>query len=83
MPLKPHPLKYRELLAKLKKYGVIELPHRGKGSERILLKPKEPGSFKGPQFPIKYHGESTEIKKPVITAILNRFGIPKEDFWAD
>lgn len=83
MPLKPRPLKYRELLARLKKYGVIELPHRGKGSERVLLKPTEPGSLKGPQFPVKCHGESTEIKKPVITAILNRFDILKDDFWAD
>ena len=52
---------------------------RGKGSERILLKPDPPGSNKGPQYPIKSHGKGTEISLPVINAILRRFGIT--DFW--
>lgn len=52
---------------------------RGKGSERILLKPNKPGSKQGPQYPIKDHGKDTEISIPVINAILRRFMI--KDFW--
>jgi hypothetical protein len=80
MPKRPY--KLRELLKKLKPYGIVSLTEkRGKGSERILLKPNAPGSKKGPQYPIKNHGLGTEITKQVIDAILRRFGIDKKDFW--
>ena len=73
-------LKLRELLKKLKSYGIITLPKgRGKGSEIILLKPDSPGSKKGPQFPIKNHGPGTEIDIRVIQAISRRFGIDKKE----
>ena len=75
------PFKLKELLAKLNSYGVSSLTKRGKGSERILLRPKEPGSQKGPQYPIKDHGEGTEISIPVVNAILRRFGIDQKEFW--
>jgi hypothetical protein len=76
------PLKLRELLKRLKPYGVKSFPSkRGKGSEIILVKPDAPGSRKGPQFPIKDHGLGTEIVIPVIDAILRRFGINKKNFW--
>ena len=78
-----HPLKLRELLAKLKPYDVVALAKRGKGSETILLKPIAPGSKKGPQFPVKNHGPATEIKIPVIDTILRRFGIDKDKFWEE
>jgi len=74
------PLKIRELLKRLRPYGIVLMSKkRGKGSERILLRPVEPGSKKGPQYPIKDHGKETEISLPVINAILRRFGI--NDFW--
>lgn len=74
------PLKLRELLKRLKPYGVVVMSKkRGKGSEKILLLPSEPNSNKGSQYPIKDHGGSTEITIPVIDAILRRFGIT--DFW--
>jgi len=38
-------------------------------------------SKKGPQYPVKNHGKSTEISKPVIRAILRRFEINEDDFW--
>jgi hypothetical protein len=76
-----HPFKLRELISALKGYGIISLAKRGKGSERILLKPKEPGSKKGPQYPIKDHGEGTEIPIPVVNAVLRRFGINEIEFW--
>lgn len=75
-------LALRELLKRLKPYGIETLARkRGKGSELILLKPDAPGSKKGPIYPVKNHGPSTEITVPVINAILRRFGIDKKDFW--
>lgn len=79
-------LKLRELLDRLKQYGVLALEDsgsskRGKGSEIILLKPNSPNSRQGPQYPVKNHGTGTEISVPVIDSILRRFGISKADFW--
>lgn len=75
-------LKLRELLKKLRPYGIKTLSQqRGKGSEIILLKPNSPGSKKGSQYPVKNHGQGTEIDIHVINAILRRFGINKKDFW--
>jgi len=77
----PNPLKYRELLKRLKKFGVVEIRNRGKGSERILLLPKTHGSKKGAQYPIRCHGGGDSISVPVIKAALRRFGIEPDDFW--
>jgi hypothetical protein len=83
--IKPHPLKHRELLSKLKDFGVIEVKSRGKGSERILiLKSGLAGNrYKGPQIPIKCHGEGTEHSIRVIDAVLRRFNIAPDKFWLD
>jgi len=76
------PLKVRELLQRLKPYGVVAMERkRGKGSELILIKPDPPGSNKGPQIPIKNHGNSTEIYVPVILAVLRRFEIDPKVFF--
>jgi len=75
------PLRYRELLRRLRKYGVVEVAKRGKGSERILLRPEAPGSKRGAIYPIKHHGAHTEITIPVIEAALRCFGIEAADFW--
>ncbi len=79
-------LKLRELLQRLRPYGVEVLEEsggskRGKGSEIILLKPNSPGSRQGPTIPIKHHGQGTEIAPQVIDSILRRFEIPKAEFW--
>jgi len=80
MPRKP--LRVRELLARLKPYGVKVLPKsRGKGSEIILIKPVGEDPAKGPQIPVKNHGEGTELSIPVIKSVLRRFGIPEDEFW--
>jgi len=82
MPKKP--LKLRVFINKLKPYGIkLFSRKRGKGSEVILVKPDAPGSRKGAQYPIKNHGEGTEISIPVINAVLRRFGIDKNNFWDD
>jgi len=75
------PLQLKDFLKKIKKFGVIIMQRRGKGSEIILLKPEKKGSKKGPQYPIKSHGKGTEIYGPVITAALRRFGIDSKEFW--
>jgi hypothetical protein len=85
--LQPHPLKYRELLLKLNNFGIIEHPNskRGKGSERILILvvnwDSKNKKYHGPQYPIKCHGDGTEIYKPVISKILSYFGISSDTFW--
>jgi len=79
MPKKP--LKFRELLDKLKPYNVVCISKRGKSSEIILLKPESPGSKRGLQYPVKHHGDGTELSIPVIKAVLRRFGINPEEFW--
>ena len=81
MPNKP--LKLGERLKRLKKYGVITLKRRGKGSERILLLPNREGDLKGLRFTIRVHGNDTEIYGPVIQAILRRFSIDADEFWEE
>ena len=77
-------LKLRELLERLKVYGItIHDGYRGKGSETILFRPSAPGSTKGPQFTIKNHGTGTEITVPVINAVLRRFEIEPKEFWKE
>ena len=76
------PFKLRELLKKLKPYGIRTLDRKhGKGSEIILLKPNAPGSKQGPQYPIKNHGPGTELSIPVINSVLKRFEIDSKEFW--
>lgn len=76
------PLGVRELLKRLREFGVNSIPRRGKGSETILVRPDKPGSLKGPQYVIKDHGPGTEIDVPVINAILRQFGIDEAEFWS-
>jgi hypothetical protein len=85
--IQPRPLKYKELIEKLSYFGVIEHPNtnRGKGSERILILASNYNpitkKYHGPQYPIKCHGDGTEIYKPVISKLLSRFGIDSIAFW--
>ncbi len=75
------PLRFRELFKKLKKYNVQIIKGRGKGSEIVLLRPTEPGSNKGPTYPIKHHSDNDVLRVGTIDACLRRLGIPKEEFW--
>ncbi len=79
MPKKP--LSVHELLKRLKRFGVVPLKGRGKGSETVLLLPDAENSKKGPIFTIRDHGKGTEIYVPVINQILERFSISPDEFW--
>jgi len=71
--------KYRELLARLKPYGVADYPALGKGSERLWVCESVKGSRKGPQYAVKCHGDNTEIKQGTLMAILRRFNLKLKD----
>ena len=73
-------MKYRDVVARLKRFGVAEYAVRGKGSERLLVRETEPGSGKGPQYALKCHGEGKEVAKGTLRALLRRFNIDPEEF---
>jgi hypothetical protein len=52
------------------------LARRGKGSERMLYHPNVNG--RAESFPIKCHGENTEISKGVISDLIRRFNLPAD-----
>jgi hypothetical protein len=74
------PLKYRDLLKKLKRFGVVEDKKRGKGSERMLV-----GMVNGTvqRYPTKCHNENDDKPRAVIQAIRRRFKLTKEDGVSD
>jgi hypothetical protein len=49
--------------------------NRGKGSERMIYHPDVNG--RPESFPVKCHGENTELSVGVISAIIRRFDLPK------
>jgi len=71
------PYKYNELIKTLKKYDKRFEVHinRGKGSERMIYHPDING--RPESYPVKCHGEGTEIKTGHIGAIVRRFRLPK------
>lgn len=71
------PLRYRELVNRLKVFGVIE--KTGKGSVRMLFKLDVEGLRRS--YPIHPHSEHHEFGPPIIRAILRRFKIAEESFW--
>ncbi|HXO20636.1 MAG TPA: type II toxin-antitoxin system HicA family toxin [Thermoanaerobaculia bacterium] len=74
----PKPRKYRDLVKILRRHDSrFEFwVNRGKGSERIIYHPDVHG--RPESFPIKCHGESTEISKGVLSALIRRFSLPKD-----
>jgi hypothetical protein len=73
-------VKYRDVVARLKAFGVREYRARGKGSERLLVREVEPGSGKGPQYTLKCHGEGKEVATGTLRALL-RLDIDPKDFF--
>ena len=73
----PRTLKYRELVSRLRdhdsRFEFFE--RRGKGSERMIYHPDVDG--RSESFPVKCHGEGTELRKGVLSAIRRRFKLPR------
>jgi len=74
-------VKYRDVIARLRQFGVQEYRARGKGSERLLIRETTPGSGKGPQYTLTCHGEGHEVAPGTLRACLRRLGIAPEDFF--
>jgi hypothetical protein len=78
----PSSLRYHELLRRLKRFGVVEVSGRGKGSEQYLVRPTVPGTTKGPSTTVRCHGSGDEVKIGAIRACLRRLDINPDEFWA-
>ena len=74
----PKPHKFRELVRVLRAYDKrFEFwQKRGKGSERVIHHPDIAG--RPESFPLKCHGENTELRKGVISDIIRRFNLPRD-----
>jgi hypothetical protein len=77
----PRPKKFREVVKLLRKHDKRFEIHenRGKGSERIIFHPEAP-SGRSECFPIKCHGDGTELRKGVLVDLIRRFTLPKDIF---
>lgn len=72
---------YRAALARAQRFGVVEDPRRGKGSERLWIRETVPGARKGPRYSMKCHSEGMEIPTGTLRAALRRLGIDPKDFF--
>jgi len=76
----PRPLPYRKVIRALRafdpRFEVWE--RRGKGSERIIYHPDIDG--RPESYPVKCHGEATEIRPGTLSAIIRRFKLPRSIF---
>jgi hypothetical protein len=74
----PKPYKFRELVKILKKYDArFEVwENRAKGSERMIYHPDIAG--RPESFPVKCHGDNTELRKGIISGIIRRFNLPRD-----
>ena len=71
-------LKYRDLRARLSRFGVIEQPARGKGSHRMFIKVIEGRPVI--DF-VTCHNEGDDISRKVVGHIREKFQIPFSDFY--
>jgi predicted RNA binding protein YcfA (HicA-like mRNA interferase family) len=72
-------LRCQQLLHRLAKLGID--PVRQKGSHIILLKPEQPGSDKGPTYPVPCQNPTAEVNPHIVRAMLRAFGISEAEFW--
>jgi len=77
----PKILRYGEFISRLRDFGVIELPGRGKGSERYLIRPIVIGTTKGPSYTIRCHGSGDTVKIGTMSVCLRRLQIDPKEFW--
>ncbi len=80
MPNQDRPLRFRELVTKLKRFGIVEHPQKGKGSIKKFIGVVE-GRKQG--YSIHAHSENDEIDRHYLRAIRDRFKIPADAFYDD
>ena len=76
----PRPKKYRDVIKALKRHDKrfeVEI-NRAKGSERMIFHPDIDG--RPESFPVKCHGEGTELRAGILSGIIRRFKLPKDLF---
>lgn len=71
------PLRFRELRRILKRYGIVEVPDRGKGSERWFEGRVPTG------YPITCHGEGKEVGRGLVAAVRRHFKLTPTDGVSD
>ena len=74
------PKTFRDVRKALRKYDErFEIdPKRAKGSERMIYHPDIDG--RPESFPVKCHGEGTELRVGVLLGIIRRFRLPRDIF---
>jgi len=75
------PIRYRELLKIVNKYGIFEVKKRAKGSERMWIKEYPDGTKKS--IPVTCHGENYVISVGLVKAIRRRFSLTEKDGISD
>lgn len=71
------PLKYSEIIKKLKTFGVQEI--KRKSVRRMLYHPNING--KPSSYPMHVHNENQEFSRAVVRAVRDHFNIALEDFY--
>jgi len=74
---KAGPLTYRELMRRLRQFGVTE--RVGGGSRRMLYKDDVEGLKAC--YAIHVHSDNAEVHAHIIRTILRRFKISEDSFW--
>ena len=75
---KGSPLRYRDLLSRLKDFGVEE-KRVGSGSRRMLYKANVEGL--NVAYPIHPHSLNDEVNIHIIRTVIRRFKISPDAFW--
>ncbi len=69
----PKPLELRKVIRMLKKYGITY--HTGKGRHPKFLDP-----VTGKSYPVKSHGNKTEILSYALNDMIDKFDLPEDVF---
>lgn len=75
------PVKYRDLLALVARFGVYEDPKRGKGSERLWVREFADGTKRS--IPVTCHGPGYVIGVGLVKAIRRRLLLTPQDGVSD
>ena len=79
MSSEDHPIRYRELVIKLKRFGILEKP----GSHGVTRKFIGIVEGRKQSYPLHPHSDNWEVPTHYLRAIRDRFKIPADIFYAD